>query len=123
VDISVLDRDTRSPLDRGGPYLEMSELTPMFCPFISAEALHRRAQITALMGNWGFVAYPWEFWHYSMGDIFAEQLCYTGKPARYAAVRRDPATRAIEPLDDLMTPLHREADIYGQIAAAIARVD
>jgi D-alanyl-D-alanine dipeptidase len=122
VDISVLDRDSRVPLDRGGAYLEMSEVTPMLCPFISPEALHRRVAITALMEHRGFVAYPWEFWHYSMGDIFAEQLRHTGKPARYAAVRRDPASGAIEPLGDLMAPLHSDDEIRKDIVAAVARV-
>jgi zinc D-Ala-D-Ala dipeptidase len=121
VDISVLDRDTRAALDRGGPYLEMSELTPMFCPFVSPEALHTRAEITFLMESHGFMGYPFEFWHYSMGDIFAEQLRFTGKPARYAAVHRDPSTRAIQPVPDLMAQLHRDQEIREEIAAAMTR--
>jgi hypothetical protein len=121
VDISVLDRESRLPLDRGGPYLEMSEVTPMLCPFISPEALHHRVEITVLMENRGFLAYPWEFWHYSMGDIFAEQLRHTGRPARYAAVRRDPESRAIAPLEDLTAPLHSDEDIRKDIEAAVAR--
>lgn len=121
IDISVLDGATRVPLDRGGPYLEMSELTPMFCPFVGREALHRRAEITALMEKHGFVAYPFEFWHYSMGDVFAEHLRYTGRPARYAAVTRHSRTRAVDPVSDLAAPLHAEQDILDEIAAAAAR--
>jgi hypothetical protein len=123
VDISVLSRDTRAPLDRGGPYLEMSELTPMFCPFVSAEALKIRAEITAMMARHGFAAYPFEFWHYSMGDVFAEHLRCSGHPARYAAVHRDAAGGAIEPVPDLLAPLHADEDVRAAIAAALERAD
>src|SRR5947207_967296 len=54
IDISVFDRGTRAEIDRGGPYLEMSELTPMASPFAPPEALQNRALITALMEKHGF---------------------------------------------------------------------
>jgi D-alanyl-D-alanine dipeptidase len=101
VDVSVLDRGTREEVDRGGPYLEMSELTPMGSPFVSPAALHHRFLITAIMEHHGFAGYPWEFWHYSQGDVFAEHLRCTGKVARYAAVERDPRTGTIAPVADL----------------------
>lgn len=122
VDISVLDRDTRELLERGGPYLEMSELTPMFSPFISPEALIRRAEITAVMERCGFAAYPYEFWHYSLGDAFAEDLRHTGSPACYAAVHRNPTDRSIEPIDELAVPLHDGQDILEEIKRAKARL-
>ncbi len=122
IDISVLDRDTRAEIDRGRPYLEMSELTPMGSPFTPPDALQSRALITTLMEKHGFMAYPYEFWHYSQGDVFAETLRFTGKPARYAAVNRDPRTGAIEPIADLMAPLNAPEDIRKEIAKAHARM-
>jgi D-alanyl-D-alanine dipeptidase len=65
MDISVLNRDSGEEVDRGAPYLEMSERTPMGSPFVSAAAREARGQITALMARHGFSTYPWEFWHYN----------------------------------------------------------
>jgi hypothetical protein len=117
-----LERDTGAELDRGGPYLEMSELTPMASPFAPPDALRNRALITVIMEKHGFMAYPYEFWHYSQGDVFAESLRCTGKPGRYAAVNRDPGTRAIEPIVDLMAPLNAPEDIRAEIVRAHARM-
>ena len=86
IDISVLDAGTGEELDRGRPYLEMSELTPMESPFADRGARENRAAITALMRDFGFEAYPFEFWHYSKGDAYAEDLGGTGKAGRYGAV-------------------------------------
>jgi zinc D-Ala-D-Ala dipeptidase len=122
IDISVLERDTRAEVDRGGPYLEMSELTPMASPFTPPEALQNRALITAIMEKHGFVAYPYEFWHYSQGDVFAEFLRCTGQPGRYAAVNRDARTNTIEPIPDLMAPLNAPEDIRAEIVRAHARL-
>ena len=121
VDISVLDGITGKELTRGKPYLEMSEFTPMFCPLVSAEALHNRSRITAVMEKHGFATYPYEFWHYSMGDVYAEYSRHTGKPGRYAAIRRNPVSGSIEPEDDLTGPLHNEADIRKEIEKAKRR--
>lgn len=38
IDMSVLDRSTGAEVDRGAPYLEISEITPINTPFVSAEA-------------------------------------------------------------------------------------
>ena len=122
LDISVLDRATGGEIDRGAPYLEMSELTPMMSPFTPPEALHHRALITAIMERHGFIAYPYEFWHYSQGDVFAESLRCTGLPGRYAAVNRDPDTGAIEPIEDLMTALNAAEDIEAEIRKAKDRM-
>lgn len=122
VDISVIDQVTGEEVDRGGPYLEMSELTPMASPFASAAALRHRVLITAIMEGNGFAAYPAEFWHYSQGDVFAEFLRCTGEPGRYGAVSRDDRSGAIEPVSDLMAPLNAPEDVRQQIAAAMTRM-
>jgi len=58
----------------------MSERTPMASPFVAEDARQNRREITALLGRHGFVAYPWEFWHYNDGDAYAELLNHTAGP-------------------------------------------
>lgn len=100
IDISVLRRDTGEEVDRGGPYPEMSERTPMASPFVSRVAQHHRREITALMSRHGFVTYPWEFWHYSAGDAYSQYLNRTGLPARYGPVHVDAADGRVTPIDN-----------------------
>jgi len=121
IDITVLDRATGQELDRGGPYLEMSELTPLPSPFISPTAQANRLAITQLMGDYGFVAYPWEFWHYNQGDAYDHYLNRTGQPARYGAVNFSQATGQVEPLPDPLLPLNTPAEIAAELQAALAR--
>jgi D-alanyl-D-alanine dipeptidase len=107
LDISVLLRAGRSELDRGAPYLEMSELTPMDSPFVSAEARKNRQHITSLMREHGFVEYPFEFWHYSSGDAIAMLVANKPGPAHYGAVelapdgRTSPLANPLESLNSL----------------------
>ena len=100
IDISVLHRGSREEVDRGAPYLELSELTPMASPFISAEAAANRREITALFAAQGFLDYPWEFWHYSAGDAYEGLLKETGKPGRYGAVELEVGSGAVAPMAD-----------------------
>ncbi len=97
IDISVLERSSGGELDRGAPYLEMSALTPMASPFVSPAQAEARGAITALMARHGFLAYPYEFWHYSSGDVFAARLG-SGVPSRYGPVSYDARSRRCEPL-------------------------
>jgi len=104
MDVSVLMRDTGEEVDRGAPYLEMSEITPMSAPFISERAQGNRREITALMSRHGFVAYPWEFWHYNDGDAYAEFLNKTGKPARYGPVHMN-SDGSVTPIENPTEPI------------------
>lgn len=123
IDISVLHAADRSELDRGGIYIsEMSELTPMASPFVSAQAKQHRNEITAIMKRCGFMPYPYEFWHYSKGDAYAEYLQHTGKPARYGAIDRDPVTGSIQPIDRPESPLHSPEEIRLEIEQALQRL-
>ena len=98
IDISVLHRGSGEEVDRGAPYLELSELTPMASPFISAEAAANRQEITALFAAQGFLDYPWEFWHYNAGDAYEGLLQETGKPGRYGAVELEVGSGAVAPM-------------------------
>jgi len=123
MDISALDLETGNDIDRGGPYLELSELTPMHCPFISEEAQQNRVEITAIMERHGFGTYPYEFWHYSQGDAYEQYLKKTGKPGRYCAVDIDPETGEVTPIDGIMEPLHSSEKIRSEIEAALERLN
>ncbi|MCC7328046.1 MAG: hypothetical protein IT521_14720 [Burkholderiales bacterium] len=123
IDISVLRRDDPAlEVDRGGPYIEMSELTPMDSPFVSDVGQKHRHEITALMRDQGFVEYPWEFWHYSSGDAYDQFLRKTGKPAIYGAVDWDPATNAVTPMANPTAALNSEEEIRTEIEAALQRL-
>lgn len=122
VDISVLDRVTGRELDRGGPYLEMSERTPLASPFISAEAKRNREAITAIMADAGFVAYPYEFWHYNSGDAYECILRGIPGPANYGAVDWDPETGTLTPIADPAAPLNDLAEIESEIQASLRRL-
>ncbi len=123
IDISVLRMDDRSELDRGGPYLELSELTPMSSPFISREASETRDEITALMRKRGFMAYPYEFWHYSKGDAFAEFLEKSGRSGRYGPIAFNAATGVVEAIEHPHDSLHDPADIEWRLEQALERAD
>ena len=120
LDISVLRRDDGSEVDRGGPYVEMSERTPMDSPFISSEARKNRRAITAVMRRHGFVPYPWEFWHYSKGDAYDEYFSKTGKHARYGPVHMN-ADGSVIPIQNPREPLNSYEEIQREINRALAR--
>lgn len=121
MDISVLDRLTGQEVDRGGPYLEMSERTPMQSPFISAAAQRNREEITAIMGAAGFVFYPYEFWHYNSGDAYERILRDSKTPAQYGAVDWDPAMGTLKPTADPAKPLNDLNEMETEIQSAFQR--
>jgi zinc D-Ala-D-Ala dipeptidase len=118
IDVSVYNRDGRE-IDRGAPYLEISEITPMDSPFISDEARRNRQAITGIMARHGFRTYHFEFWHYNKGDAYDAYLEGKGAPARYGAVDLDPATGKVTPIADPAQPLNSEAEIEAMIRQAM----
>lgn len=122
IDISVVYRDEPGlEVDRGAPYIEMSARTPMASPFVPEQAQRNRREISALMQRHGFVAYPWEFWHYSSGDAYDQFLQRTGRPAVYGPVDGDPVSGAVVPLNNPTEPLNSDHEIRAEIAAALRR--
>ena len=122
IDISVLERATGQEVDRGGPYCEMSERTPMKSPFIGATAKRNREEINAIMGDAGFVEYPYEFWHFSSGDAYEHILRGSGAAAQYGAVDRDEATGKLRPITDPAQPLNDLTEIEVEIQASLQRI-
>jgi len=123
IDISVHRTDDLSEIDRSGSYLELSELTPMASPFASADAMRNRTEISEIMQQHGFIAYPYEFWHYSKGDAYAEHLTNSGSPARYGPVDFDIATGNITPISNPKEPLHSLGDIEKHIELSLNRIN
>jgi len=84
----------------------MSEVTMMESPFISEEARQNRRAITELMARHKFVAYPWEFWHYSSCDAYGAYLTRNRQTAKYGPIDWDPTSNSVVPIDDVAKPLN-----------------
>lgn len=121
LDISVLRCDGGEEIDRGGSYLEISERTPMDSPFVSSEAQHNRTLITGIMSRHGFVAYPYEFWHYSAGDVYDQHLNDATVPARYGPVDMDRTTGKTTAILSPNDPITSIEEIRSHIKNALAR--
>lgn len=122
LDISVVDRSNGNELDRGGPYLELSEHTPMSSPLVSESARSNRERITEIMIGSGFVAYPFEFWHYSQGDTFQMILGPDKPKARYGPINFDPKSDSVVPIDDPFAPLHTLREIENTIRETLEKL-
>ena len=122
IDISVFRRDDHSEVSRGGPYLTVNETTPMRSPFISEGHLQNRLEITALMESHGFMHFPYEFWHFSKGDVADRIMNHDSQPARFGAVNWNPETNEVSPVDDPKTPLNPLSQIEKEIEAALERI-
>eukprot|EP01043_Picozoa_sp_COSAG02_P066415 COSAG02_NODE_10333_length_1966_cov_2.076058_2_plen_272_part_00 len=125
VDISVLDAATREEIDRGAPYLELSELTPMDSPFISHQAATNRREITAIFARRGFSTYPYEFWHYNAGDAYQGLLQGTGShiAAQYGAVELDLGSGAVRAMTDTTAVLNSAETMRGLMDAALEKLE
>jgi D-alanyl-D-alanine dipeptidase len=121
VDISVLDAKTRVPIDLGAAYLTLSHLTPMRTPYICPTARHNRAVVEELMARNGFVAYPYEFWHYSQGDTYDQYLSHSGTAARFGPVVVDYTTGATTPLEDVEAELCPIDEVRSAVDDALKR--
>ncbi|HUU23829.1 MAG TPA: M15 family metallopeptidase [Phycisphaerae bacterium] len=117
VDVTLLHPDG-SPADLGGAYPEMSYVTPMDSPFITPEARRRRRMLRDAFAGQGFVAYPYEFWHFSRGDADAEMIAGTGQPARYGSVHWSDGQDHPIPVADLLEPFLTVDDVRARLASS-----
>lgn len=122
LDISVLSADGEE-VDRDGRYVEISELTPMDSPYIRGGARTHREKITAMLGKHGFVAYPYEFWHYSQGDVYEALVRDHRAPARYGPVDVSLSDGAVNPLDGAEVPLFSTEEVGVLIERALVRLE
>ncbi len=121
IDISVFNRDDQTEIWRGGPYIEMSEQTPMRSPFVSAEHLENRLAITAMMEARGFIHFPYEYWHFNKADAMAHHLAGLPAPACYGPIDWDSQTNEVTPYADVLGPLNPLEKMEKEIAAALSR--
>ena len=121
IDISVFNRDGGDEVWRGGPYIEMSERTPMRSPFVSEEELKNRLDITAMMEARGFVHFPYEYWHFNKADAMGNVLSGLPAPARYGPVDWNPQTNQVTPYTDKLGPLNTLEQMEQEIALAMCR--
>ncbi len=105
IDVSILHRRDRTDVDRGGPYLELSEKTPMGSPFVSAAARRNRDWINEVFSRHGFLPYPYEFWHYSHGDPDYQLIAGLREPAHYGPIHWRPDTGDVEPVTHTLRQL------------------
>jgi D-alanyl-D-alanine dipeptidase len=122
IDISVFRREDGREVWRGGPYLEVSEKTPMRSPFITSAELQSRLEITALMESHGLMHFPYEFWHFNKGDAGDHILNGKVEPARYGPVNWNRQTNEVTPVDDPMRPLNSLPQMEKEIASAMGRL-
>ena len=93
----------------------------MDSPFVSPAAQANRAAITALMEGHGFVAYPWEFWHYNSGDAYEGALRRLDQPARFGPIDVDFTTGSVQPIHAALEELNSLADIQSMLDLAYQR--
>lgn len=91
----------------------------MDCPFIPKPCRRNRERITALMGKHGFIAYPFEFWHYSAGDAYIAHLAGSKEPAKYGPVDWDPATGRVTPIENPAALLNSDSEIMAKMEKAL----
>jgi D-alanyl-D-alanine dipeptidase len=122
VDVSAFSREDGSEIWRGAPYIEMSELTPMDCPFVSEAERANRREITEVMERHRFTHFPGEFWHYNQGDALDQILRKTGAPGRFGPVHWDAASNKVIRYEDPSRPLNSFEDIEVEIDKALSRL-
>lgn len=88
VDVMLEELDG-TPVDLGAAYLADGPVSETQTKLISARARHNRQQLLAAMTAAGFANYPFEFWHFSLGDRIAAYI--QGRPyAVYGPVHFNP---------------------------------
>ena len=95
----------------------------MRSPFVEAKYIENRLAITAILEAYGFVHFPFEFWHFNQGDAMAHVL--TGQPAvpRFGPVHWDPKSNKVTAVDDPLTLLNPLPVIEREIEAAMDRAE
>lgn len=122
IDISVYQASNLSQLDRGGRYLQISELTFTDSPFISEDALKNRREIKRILKKHGFIAHPFQFWHFSQRSAYTECFMKSGEDARYGAINFDLNSGRIVPIENPENPLYTLEQVQEKIESAVKRI-
>lgn len=95
IDLTLVDKSLK-PVDMGVPYIHPGpESTTMYAG-LSEETKKNRKILLAAMEKYGFANYPYEYWHFSMGDKIAARV-QGRKFAIYGPVIYNPKLRKTEP--------------------------
>lgn len=73
MDITLVDADLK-PVDMGVPYIHPGPESTTFYPDISSIAKKNRKILFDVMEKNGFSNYPYEYWHFSMGDKISARI-------------------------------------------------
>ncbi|MCU1487062.1 MAG: peptidase and DD-carboxypeptidase VanY/endolysin [Actinomycetia bacterium] len=123
LDVMVRQMDTGDELDFGGPYLTMSEITPMASPFVSATVRTNREAIVEAFSDQGFYPYPFEYWHYSRDDVYGVLLGHDKGPARHGPVYVDLASGMPTPVVDPARELMPRDDLLDVLAERLRQLE
>lgn len=84
IDVTLIDANGKS-IDMGCDYLTFGSKAITQCPELTKSQKTNRLILKNTMEECGFTNYPFEYWHYSIGDVCAAYL--TGqKYAKYGPV-------------------------------------
>lgn len=123
LDITVFSLMNHCEIDRGASYLEFSELTPMCSPFIGKESKKNRERITEIFEQFGFLPYPYEFWHYSKGDAYEKLLNGSDIPAGYGPIDFDIACGKVIPIENSKEFLISLEEIHTMLKTAYNQIN
>lgn len=121
VDVTPIDLDSGTEIDRGGPFLELSEKTPMASPFVSSLARRNRVLIRGVFAEHGFRAYPYEFWHFCAGDVYEAVLTGNRNAARFGPVTVDSGSNRVTAIDDPLGDIIPRETMIDRIEKALSK--
>ncbi|MBI2032306.1 MAG: D-alanyl-D-alanine carboxypeptidase family protein [Candidatus Levybacteria bacterium] len=73
IDVVLVDKNF-NPVDMGVPYIHPGPESKTTFPNLSKEAKRNRKILCEVMEKNGFANYPYEYWHFSMGDKIAAKI-------------------------------------------------
>ena len=87
VDVTLLDK-IRKPLNFGVPYRYGDVESATVYPYLPKQVIQNRRILLSGMEEFGFTNYPYEYWHFSIGDVYAAY--FKGeKSAKFGPVEYD----------------------------------
>jgi zinc D-Ala-D-Ala dipeptidase len=91
VDVLLLDTQQKIA-DMGCPYITRSEESTTDNPLMSKQVRNNRLLLKSTMEEQGLINFPFEYWHYSLGDVCEAHL--THKPfAKYGPIEFNSITQ------------------------------
>lgn len=98
VDVILLDKNGNE-VDMGSKYLEDWDKAKTDCSDISNGAKANRKLLVKTMEKYGFSNYPFEWWHFSMGDVCAAVL-KKNKQADYGPLDYVKSKKIFKPISE-----------------------